>query len=56
VFGILIETRIFGELIPYIAASGALMAESALLVRLRGAEGERAEVFSMAQERVRDAA
>ncbi len=34
VYGILIETRIFGELIPYVAVAGALMAESALARRL----------------------
>ncbi len=35
VYGILIETRIFGELIPYIAVAGSLMAEEAILRRLR---------------------
>lgn len=35
VYGILIETRIFGELIPYVAATGSLMAEEAILRRLR---------------------
>jgi hypothetical protein len=58
VFGILIETRIFGELIPYIAASGALMAESALLLRLRQTEREQPQLTTSAVglERVRDAA
>jgi hypothetical protein len=34
VYGILIETRIFGELIPFIATAAALMAEEAILQRL----------------------
>jgi hypothetical protein len=34
------ETRIFGELIPYVAVAGALLAENALARRL-GAEAER---------------
>ncbi len=38
VYGILIETRIFGELIPYVAAAGSLMAEEAILSRLRRSE------------------
>ncbi len=58
VYGILIETRIFGELIPYVAAAGALMAESALVRRLLGREGDRPELANgaLAMERVRDAA
>lgn len=35
VYGILIETRIFGELIPYVACTAALIAEESIAVRLR---------------------
>ena len=37
VYGILIETRIFGELIPFIATIGVLMAEEAIVARLSSA-------------------
>ena len=58
VYGILIETRIFGELIPYIAVAGALMAEDALVRRLWQADGEPEELEASAlrPERMRDAA
>lgn len=53
VYGILIETRIFGELIPYVAVAGALMAENALARRLESP----AAAASLAQpEHWRDAA
>jgi hypothetical protein len=35
VFGILIETRIFGELIPLIVCASALILEETLLARMR---------------------
>lgn len=35
VYGILIETRIFGELIPYIACAAALIAEESIAARLQ---------------------
>jgi hypothetical protein len=34
VYGILIETRIFGELIPFVAVAGALMAETVIIRRI----------------------
>jgi hypothetical protein len=37
VYGILIETRIFGELIPYVAVAGALMGETVLARRIGNA-------------------
>jgi hypothetical protein len=38
VYGILIETRIFGELIPYVAVAGALMGETVLARRIGNAQ------------------
>lgn len=35
VWGILVETRIFGELLPFLAAAGALVAEEALVAAMR---------------------
>src|SRR6202008_2927993 len=34
VYGILIETRIFGELIPYVACTAALIAEESIASRM----------------------
>lgn len=53
VYGILIETRIFGELIPYVAVAGALMAENALARRLEQSTVPRA---ILEPEQWRDAA
>jgi hypothetical protein len=38
VYGILVEIRIFGELIPYLACMAALIAEQTILVRIDGGE------------------
>jgi hypothetical protein len=40
VYGILIETRVFGELIPLVVSSAALIAEEALFARMAAQEGK----------------
>jgi hypothetical protein len=38
VFGILIETRVFGELVPFVVCTTTLILEQLLLVRLAAPE------------------
>jgi hypothetical protein len=53
VWGILVETRVFGELLPFVACAAMLVAEEAVVaaIQKRGLsqnEGDRARLFRAA--------
>lgn len=56
VWGILVETRIFGELIPYTACASVIVAEEAIVSRMKRREAAGAESSSEEENRVVQAA
>lgn len=55
-YGILIETRVFGELIPLVVCSSALIFEELLLARLRGRGWQPAAAREQPSPKLREAA